>query len=433
MEQSKAEKHSPGRKTKPPGARVAAGHSGGSLVNRTNIGTPRVRERLKIDLETGEILEQFDPTLKYQIQAVARLALGVFDENTPYERGHRIRICCRHPIPHHQVTIRQKDEARPYFGGVMSCGSVWVCPVCASKIQQVRAAELRQAIDNWIEQGGTVLMGVYTVPHSRHDELEKLLGNFNQALRLLVMGKSWKLLKQRYGIAGQVKALEVTWSTANGWHPHAHVLYFIESVVINQQALEDQLFKLWQSAAGRTGFTGLNRSIFRLQDAAKAHAYVTKLNTEYSWGAEDELVRSHSKTGKGSSFTPFDFLRSYLVKPDEGQRLALFAEFAMAFKGRNQLAWSHGFKKQLLGSEGLSDAAIAASLGQVDTTLGQLTLEQWQYIRRWNMQGTVLQVASLHGMAGVMHLLSEGGQHSAGGRGPLQAPVIVAGLYPEAN
>lgn len=368
----------------------------GALDNSTNNVTPPPSP-LWVDHSTGEVLQAYDPTLKWLLQAVARLALGAL---------HRIRICMRHVRPDWQeVQIRSAEDRRAYYAGLMACGSVWACPVCSAKIQAWRAAELRRGIEAWAARGGRVVMVTYTVPHTVSDTLLETLSRFNEAMRMFQRGEPYKRLKAAYGIAGSVKGLEVTWGEVNGWHPHAHVIYFIEPGALDLAGLRIALFERWQSATTRAGFGELSDRAFSLQDASAVRTYVTKMGREYQWNAEHELVRSHSKQGGGERFTPFDFLRAYLSSPDDGRYLALFAEFANTFYGRKQLTWSHGFKLRLLGSEGLTDEQVADSIGESDPVLAYLTLDEWRVIRRHNLQGQVLQVAELHGWEGVTHLL----------------------------
>jgi hypothetical protein len=219
-------------------------------------------------------------------------------------------------------------------------------------------------------------------------------------------GKPWERLKAAYGLSGSIKGLEVTWGNLNGWHPHAHVLLFLDSSP-DLGKLAGALFERWCSATARAGFGEVARSAFSLQDGSAVRTYVTKLGTEYVWGAEHELVKSHTKRSRGAGFTPFDFLRSYLDEPDDGRLLYLFGEFAAAFHGRRQLVWSRGLKRLLLGSEGLEDQQVADSIGELDPVLASISLEDWRRIRRAGMQGQVLLVVEQFGSEGLGHLLAE--------------------------
>jgi hypothetical protein len=287
----------------------------------------------------------------------------------------------------------------------MTCGLVWVCPVCAAKVQSVRAAEVRRAIDLWTSQGGLVLLLTLTVPHTRQDALEDVLSRFNEGFRHLMRGKPWERLKAAHGLSGHVKALELTWGESNGWHPHAHVLLFLDAPG-GVYDLDTHLWERWQSATTRAGFGSLSLRGFNLQDGSAVRNYVTKMGTEYTWGAEHELVKAHTKRGRGSErFTPFDFLRRYLEAPDDGRLLYLFGEFAAVFRGRNQLVWSRGWKRHLLGSDGLTDEQAASSIGEFDPVLARITHADWSLIRRHNLRGQVLQTVQQFGSEGLGHLL----------------------------
>lgn len=366
-----------------------------ALDNTTSIATPPGL----LDESTGELKPVVDVTLKWQLQSVARLALGA---------KHRLGICYRHTRPDwSEVQIRGSEDRRAYYAGLMTCGSVWACPVCAAKIQSVRASEVRRAIDLWTAQGGSVLLLTLTVPHTRQDDLGALLSRFNDAYRRFTSGAPMKRLKAAHGLSGHVKALEVTWSEVNGWHPHAHVLLFIAPGG-DTYDLDTHLWQRWQSATTRTGFGSLSLRGFNLQDGSAVRNYVTKMGREYLWGAEHELVKAHTKRGRaGRSFTPFDFLRAYLVVPDDGRLLYLFAEFAHTFKGRNQLVWSRGFKALLLGSDGLTDEQVAASVGEDDPVLAHITLAEWALIRRHDLRAEVLLIVQQFGYTGLECLLAE--------------------------
>jgi rubredoxin len=361
-----------------------------SIVSETGFSAPSY-----VDHSTGEVLLPYDPTLKWQLQAVARLALG----------KHRLQVCMRHVRKdRQQVEVKQSWSKKCYYAGLMACGLTWLCPVCAAKIQAVRALEVRKAIDEWLAQGGQVLMLTQTVPHSRRDVLETLLANFLEAMRAFKSGRAYQVLVKRYGIAGSIKALEVTHGDY-GWHPHCHSILFLEAEPFDMLQLHADVFARWQTVTANEGFGAVSEKALSLQDAAAVKTYVTKYGQEYQWSAEHELVKSHTKTGR-TGRTPFDFLRDYLATPGDGRDLALFAEFAFTFHGRAQLMWSPGLKRRLLGNEGKSDQQIADSIGEVDDTLAHITLEEWKLIRKRNYQGQVLQIVQDHGKEGLKHMLA---------------------------
>ena len=365
------------------------------VTSRSNSHTP---SGTQFDPETGEILETFDPTIKWQLQQVARRALGP---------DHRLRICYRYPRRDvAAVGVHQsKDSHRCYFSQLMTCGSVWVCPVCAAKIQSYRAAEVRSIIDAWAASGGMTAMLTQTIPHVRADGLSALLDGFGNALRKFKAGSPFKRRADRHGIEATARGLEVTWGRINGWHPHAHSLLFIPAGT-DLNELRGDLFPLWESATARAGFDPVAWDAFNLQGADAVRTYITKLGTEYQWNAEHELVKAHSKRGKQDrGMTPFDFLRTHLEEPTDSRWLDRYAEFGSAFHGRNQLTWSRGFKRWMLGTDGPSDDQVADSIGKNDPLLASIGLEDWSGIRKRNLQATVLRVVELHGREGLQLLL----------------------------
>lgn len=351
-----------------------------------------------LDESTGEIVPAWDPTLKWQLQAVARAALG---------SDHRIGHCHRHLQAHrHEVEIRERLTGGGLFlGNLQTCGSVWVCPVCAAKIQTVRSTEVRAAIDAWTDAGGGVLIMSQTFRHSRADNLGDILDRFKSGLRRLRSGRPYRVVMESLGAAGSVTGYEVTWGEANGWHPHAHVLLFVGPGVGADDA-RAVLWPLWERVADRSGLE-VDAAAFDVRDGAAVRSYVTKMGSEYLWNAEHEIVKSHTKRGR-SGMTPFDLLRAHLDDAGTGRWLALFAEFGFTFHGRNQLTWTRGLKRQLLGDDGQSDEQVAASIGEKYHVLARITAEDWIALRKAGHHGgTVLRVFELEGWNGLQLLIDQ--------------------------
>lgn len=346
------------------------------------------------DPETGEVLATFNALAKWELQAVAREALGA---------EHRLRICFRHMrADMDEVEVRERLEGGGRFlGGLQVCGSVWVCPVCAAKIQAERAKEVRGAIDAWEERGGRVLLMTQTFRHSRADVLAEVVGSFKDAMRRFRSGRRFEKAGKALSLGGVVAGYEVTWGADNGWHPHAHSLLFVGGKVTPKRAREE-LWSVWRAVAARAGLEVDGRA-FDVREGGAVRRYVTKLGTAYQWNSEHELVKSHSKRGKGETgLTPFDFLRKHQEDPQGGPWLHLFREFAKSYHGRNQLTWSRGFKRQLLGSDGLTDEQVAESVGERFTVLARLTADEWRRIRRaGHHAGTVVRVFDMAGFEGL--------------------------------
>jgi len=201
------------------------------------------------------------------------------------------------------------------------------------------------------DAGGSVLLMTLTVPHSREDEPFSLLARLLKAYRAFGQGKrAWTALLP--GVVGSVRALEVTHGMANGWHPHLHVLVFLEGEA-HPKKWAPVLLEQWAKVTKRHKLGEVNGHGLRLDDGSQAAKYASK------WGLEDELTKAHIKQGrKGGNRTPWALLADYT----EGDKHAghLFREFFLAFKGKSQLQWSRGLRAHFGLNQEKTDEELAA-------------------------------------------------------------------------
>ncbi len=137
------------------------------------------------------------------------------------------------------------------YAGLVTCGSVWACPVCAAKIQERRRTEIEQAMTWHKGNGGEAIMVTFTFPHYRFDTLPDLLSKQAQAFKLLRGGRVWHVLTKSLGFVGLVRSLEVTHG-GNGWHPHTPELWLVNTGV-SEFVLRCKLAQLWANACHRAG------------------------------------------------------------------------------------------------------------------------------------------------------------------------------------
>ena len=89
-------------------------------------------------------------------------------------------------------------------------------------------------------------------------------------------------------------------------------------------------------------------------------------------------------------------LRAVLADKNDKQAMALFAEFAKAFKGKRQLSWSNGLKARF-GLAEKNDEELAAELEDNAELLGLLTPDQWRDVLKVKARATVLELAASGG------------------------------------
>lgn len=359
---------------------------GGALVQSVGGLAPQLHCAFdSVDPETGEIYRapgSFDPAEarleRFALQAVARSILP----------GHRVGACLRRRQGGKDVELWRAVESRTgHYKGLQTCGSVWACPVCAAKISEKRRAELVAAVATHKAQGGAVLLLTLTNPHYRADKLETLLEGQRAAFNRFIKGRVWQLLSDRIGLVGHVRAWEVTWGQANGWHPHFHVLLFVRAG-LDLVELRQKLSTRWADSCEKAGLPRPSdeRGI-KLDDGTEAARYVGK------WGIEQEMTKGHiAKKAKQGRLSPFDALRRLLADRTDTQAAALFQEFASAFHGRRQLSWSNGLKDHF-AIESIADERIAEGTDTESVRLGTFTADEWRRVLWVEGRGIVLELA----------------------------------------
>lgn len=245
-----------------------------------------------------------------------------------------------------EVGVHHEQGQPAHYSGLERCASIGACPVCSAVIRAERAEEIQEAARLWSEQGGAVAMLTMTVRHRRSDPLSRGLDAALGAWRKMLAGKAWKQIKARYGIGGYVRALEVTRTPDNGWHPHLHVLLFLDARLdgLQLQELSDVLFARWQRYVVALGgrVPSYERGIDLRQatdDGTVVAAYLAKVQEA---GVGKEMARGDLKTGRRGSVTPFE-----LLDHDTIANRRLWSEYVATIKGRRFITWSVGLRDSL--------------------------------------------------------------------------------------
>jgi len=297
----------------------------------------------------------------------------------PYER---VAFCMRRPAGTTVDVYYAPDRQSAHYGGLLVCGSVWVCPVCSAKISEKRRVELEQAIAQCIAKGGVVYLATYTIAHTRYDNLSVLLASFLAARKRAKQGRAAQELRKHFGVLGTISVCEVTWSHVNGWHPHCHELVFF-SREIDADKYAQVVREQWQRTAEHEHLH-MNEHGFKLDRTYGSVAdYVAKFGREPKishWGPSAELTKGHLKQGRVEEhLTPFGILRLIVLGYNELK--PVFREYAQWFKGKHQLVWSAGLRAQLLDDiQEQSNLELAQEPDEETILLGQLTQSQWQSI-----------------------------------------------------
>jgi len=321
--------------------------------------------------------------------ALLRAAWRVADPETPVAKCHRVR---RGPL----VELRAA-EGGAWAEGVVTCGSVWTCAVCAGRRAALRYQLVREGISRWTarigigavykeaghedfrfhtqdcggyRQGASYLLETRTVRHGLGDSLAELAGAMRAARNWFKGHRRYKEAREIAGAVGTIRSEELTYGW-NGWHPHEHELWFCERELAGgtRGLLEWELAELWQEACVRHGLpepTVQHGYSLQPQEAENA-AYVAK------WGLPEEIALSVAKVGREGGRSPWELLEAAGKGDQEAGRL--WREYAAAQKGARQLHWSRGLKK-LLGLEDWKPPAVESA------TVYVLEAAEWRALCR---------------------------------------------------
>lgn len=417
-----------------------------SLQNTSTASTGRF---LGIEANTSNANEAKKPNpkssldskkLKYALQRKAQSIL--FDYSAL--KQHRVCSCHRNVASDGVVVYRDSDGSDARFGNLMTCGSVWVCPICNSKITEARRIDMHKAQTEWLLQGGKCLLMTLTTEHEADQPLSEVLdlmtkavNDFNNHRSIKAMfgtsvasltqsidkGKPLKSVTEgKHARLGYVRSLEVTYG-ANGWHPHFHTVMFMDNDLLLTDTQSMDLIKaVWVSCLIKHGAdsTKLNHLLERALDIRGGDYvsdYINKFGREplklNGWSIAHEVTKANSKIGLRSvngdwHYTPFQLLA--LATDGDEEAAQKFKEFAVCFEGKRMNYWTNGLK-QWFGIGDVEDEALAQedddpSLATQEFVI-RLDTQQWKEILSCNARSELLAVAAAFGKDGVLKLLEE--------------------------
>jgi len=163
-------------------------------------------------------------------------------------------------------------------------------------------------------------------------------------------------------MVGHITATEVKYSDSNGFHPHYHILCFLDKQYTKEdlEIIEKELYEYWAEKCVKAGLgkpslrNGIDLKMGSNSDDTLAD-YISK------WGMAEEMTQAHMKIGKNNlqSLTMWEVLELAQMEASTKDKYSyIFKTYADAFKGRRQLFWSKGLK-QLLKIEIKDDEEIA--------------------------------------------------------------------------
>ena len=294
----------------------------------------------------------------------------------------RIVKCGRCPTGKGNTAVKRTDNNQAYAAGVQTCGSVWACAQCSFKIRAKRAIEITQAVRVHLERGGSVLHVVFTVAHRPDEALTDIWGVLSDTWSYLTSGGSWSNFKNALGLDGYIRSAEVTHG-GNGWHPHLHVLLFINKPVSPLENEDDYyqlrhyLRKRWTKRLtekhGRevSQEFGLRIDPVKADNAEGSGQYLTKVGLE--------MAMTNTKLGRGEGQrTPFAIAHD-AAETGDIEDMNLWREWVQGSHNKRSITWSQGLREHLgLGPE-KTDEELATE-DPDGQTVAEITPDLWRAI-----------------------------------------------------
>lgn len=355
----------------------------------------------------------------------------VGDDEEQRKKFHRAITCLRAPISKNVKIHKSINHGKTFYSGLCTCGGVWVCPVCAAKIQSRRTIEIQNLFQKAYKQQldkeekafytfgvqKQIAMITLTYPHALSDKLADSLERHANALVIFrkYNNTNFKKFKDNIGYEGLVRSLELTYG-ANGWHPHTHELWVIDYCEKNDEKenqIREYLLKRWEHACRKAGLlkedklTAFRKNSIHVIFQAKDSDYIAKQNSinDKTWGADKEVATSHSKIGKGHGKAPFQIL---LETENSTKARSLYLEYTFAMKGKAQLFWTPGLKGKV-GVEEKTDEELAEEMSDIADLLAILQKEHWNCVIKNKARSEILDIAENKGIDGLIAWFSDFG------------------------
>lgn len=214
-------------------------------VSETRDSLNRTRRDSESRAEFIEGGRQVRRSLRYKHRAVASEVLGGM--------GFKIEGCGRHSRLGGNVPLKV-DGGQAYFDGIVTCGSLSVCPQCAAKITMQRQSLNAEILGRVVahREGGkaryTILFVTHTVRHKAKHSFEDVWGALQSIRRDTYSGNPWKLACDRFGYVGGFRVVETTHGARAGWHVHSHAVIILDNFKASKspEEMADWLAGRWR-------------------------------------------------------------------------------------------------------------------------------------------------------------------------------------------
>ena len=288
------------------------------------------------------------------------------------------------------------------YRGLVTCTSVWACPICMRRIKAGRAEDLKKLVAH--HGPDRVEMMTLTVRHSAKDDVKELCEGLTRSMELFQQGPPWIRFQKRYGIVGLTRAFEITHGK-NGWHPHHHVLVFLEKPLSEEdrKVFRDALSDRWRGVVLRSGLGEPHEP-----DDEHGCCLTPVRQSDYLSKLGLEMADLFTKRGRGKeSRTPLQIAHDILVHGGRPADVALWREYTAALKNARFLNYTKKIQdmRKLLGLRATDEELAAQDEGSAEVEpelVASVSAPRWWAVcRTRGARERILTAAELTGADGV--------------------------------
>ncbi len=229
----------------------------------------------------------------------------------------RLFNCLRKPIPQSSTTLSTSPAnlRNLFYTGLQVCGSVWICPVCMSKITERRRRQLSHLVNVAKEQGYSPMLLTLTFRHNKGQSLSflwnKLTGEKSMYSAFSREFTVKRLFKEHGIIKPKVRTTEVLYNDVSGWHIHLHIMLMTNKQGLSKiRSLEYALRQKWCAVLSRYGLSGIPKYALNLKVGNELISnYIAKYGTREhlkqivednpKWTIAHEVMKATSKYKRG--------------------------------------------------------------------------------------------------------------------------------------
>jgi len=196
-------------------------------------------------------------------------------------------VCGVKPLPGRRVQVQASrldfasGEARAHVSGVRRCNQPHRCPDCASARRIDDARTITTCVGGFRADSDQhrVYLVTLTTPHQADQRLRELRRGVTVAYQRSQTGRKIKRFRSRFAIVSSLRRLEVTHSEVNGWHPHAHCLFFTSRPLSarEQHAMGTWLRRYYGRELARRGLGRPAAWCIDVQEAIDPGDYLAKM------------------------------------------------------------------------------------------------------------------------------------------------------------